>query len=372
MANWQVISLDTTTPQLRAPGTGDGYSFNSGSTQLGVWTTTGLGIGTASPSYSLSVENSLANQLYLRGTGSGFTHASIILSTSTTSLPETRGLGTYMFNEGTDNTFYMGTFYNGSNTWGIGLAAGATFQVSAADVTNSKFVVTSTGNVGIGATSPQTKLEVAADTDATVSVRVTQSNLGASAIASLRLDTQGNSWSIRSGRSGGYLSFHDSTERARFDNSGRLLVGGTGTNTINDGGGGTFTPSMFNITTSGQAGIAAYVNDGTNNRRIGMFVDNTNSIAGISVRTGASTTPPLVIYIGASERARFDNVGNVVVNTAAVATTATDGFLYIPTCAGAPTGVPTTFTGRSPLVVDSTNNRFYVYVNGAWKYATLT
>lgn len=53
-------------------------------------------------------------------------------------------------------------------------------------------------------------------------------------------------------------------------------------------------------------------------------------------------------------------------NQAALATTATDGFLYIPTCAGAPTGVPTAITGKVPMVADTTNNKLYIYVGGAW------
>lgn len=51
----------------------------------------------------------------------------------------------------------------------------------------------------------------------------------------------------------------------------------------------------------------------------------------------------------------------------AVATNATDGFLYISTCAGTPTGTPTTIGSTSPLVVDTTNNKMYFYSNGAWR-----
>lgn len=50
----------------------------------------------------------------------------------------------------------------------------------------------------------------------------------------------------------------------------------------------------------------------------------------------------------------------------ALATNATDGFLYIPTSAGTPTGTPTTQTGAVAMVYDSSNNQLYVY-NGGWK-----
>lgn len=49
----------------------------------------------------------------------------------------------------------------------------------------------------------------------------------------------------------------------------------------------------------------------------------------------------------------------------------TDGFLYLPTCAGAPSGTPTAYTGRVALVYDTTNNKLMAY-NGAWKGVTLT
>lgn len=71
-----------------------------------------------------------------------------------------------------------------------------------------------------------------------------------------------------------------------------------------------------------------------------------------------------------SQRFAIDAKGNVIVNTAAIATNATDGFLYVDTCAGAPSGTPTTYTGRCALVYDTTNNKLCVY-NGAWKTVTL-
>jgi len=61
-----------------------------------------------------------------------------------------------------------------------------------------------------------------------------------------------------------------------------------------------------------------------------------------------------------------DGSQNVVVGNAALGTTATDGFFYMPTCAGVPTGVPTAHTGRNPIVYDTTNDDFYVYEGSAW------
>jgi|ERR1043165_1100774 hypothetical protein len=50
-------------------------------------------------------------------------------------------------------------------------------------------------------------------------------------------------------------------------------------------------------------------------------------------------------------------------------TTATTGFIYIPSCPGVPTGVPVSVTGACPVVVDSTDNRLYFYSGGAWRNA---
>jgi hypothetical protein len=64
--------------------------------------------------------------------------------------------------------------------------------------------------------------------------------------------------------------------------------------------------------------------------------------------------------------------GNIVVGAAALSTSATYGFLWIPSCAGAPSGSPSApYTDAAAMVVDTTNSRLYIRVGSTWKYATL-
>ena len=54
-------------------------------------------------------------------------------------------------------------------------------------------------------------------------------------------------------------------------------------------------------------------------------------------------------------------------------TTGVTNLIYLPTCAGAPSGAPGTpgsATGVAPLIIDSTDTKLYCYVGGAWKSVT--
>lgn len=140
------------------------------------------------------------------------------------------------------------------------------------------------------------------------------------------------------------------------------------------------TTKCFEITTSESA-----VKNGNFNVNGGttpsLYVTSTSG-SGVQVRILASTTSagfietqsnhPLVFTTNNStDILRLDTSKNIVLGSAALGTTATDGFLYIETCAGTPTGVPTAYTGRAATVYDSSNNKLYVY-NGAWKGVTLS
>jgi hypothetical protein len=84
------------------------------------------------------------------------------------------------------------------------------------------------------------------------------------------------------------------------------------------------------------------------------------------ITTPAADARLLDVQANGTTRMNVDAAGNVAIGSAAIATTATDGFLYVETCAGTPTGVPTTKTGRVPLVYDTTNHQFWIY-DGGWK-----
>lgn len=98
-----------------------------------------------------------------------------------------------------------------------------------------------------------------------------------------------------------------------------------------------------------------------------------NAVHGMSIGTEVG---PVSFFTGGidfvDERMRIDAVGNVIVSFAALPTNSTDGFLYIPTSAGAPVGTPTSYSGRAPIEYDTVNNDFYVYYSGAWHKVHLT
>jgi hypothetical protein len=66
---------------------------------------------------------------------------------------------------------------------------------------------------------------------------------------------------------------------------------------------------------------------------------------------------------------RITSTGNIYGTSGT--TGMTNGFFYIPSSSGAPSGTPTAISGNVPMYYDSTNNNFYVY-NGAWKKVTLS
>lgn len=179
--------------------------------------------------------------------------------------------------------------------------------------TNERMRITESGLVNIG--EPQTPVELLhlyRTTNAQVALRIETTSTGTTARASVRFYTS-------TGTLNGVIFATSS--------------GWTTTSTYD-------VASMLYIGAQGAGGLALIAE---------------NASGKIVLVTGGTTTARLTL----------SSAGNVVVGNAALATTATDGYFYITSCAGVPTGVPTTFTGRKALQWDSTNSKLYVY-EGGW------
>lgn len=94
-------------------------------------------------------------------------------------------------------------------------------------------------------------------------------------------------------------------------------------------------------------------------------VDYTGAASFSPLQFGGST---VTVQISGVAKLSLDANGNIYGTSGT--TGMTNGFFYIPSAAGAPSGTPTAISGRLPMYYDSTNNNFYVY-NTAWKKVTL-
>lgn len=89
-------------------------------------------------------------------------------------------------------------------------------------------------------------------------------------------------------------------------------------------------------------------------------VGSDNSVSGdpLKISSGA--------VLGTNDILTLDGARNVVLGSAALAVGAGDGFLYLPSCAGTPTGTPTSYSGRIPVVYDSAAKRLYLRDGASW------
>jgi hypothetical protein len=233
------------------------------------------------------------------------------------------------------------------NVWGIEIGSSAknsnalTFQLDYGGTNSEKMRLDSSGNLGIGTSSPSTRLQVnggyISQSDGTVTTYMGSDGTG----------------SLFGTITNQYLRFvTNNTERMRLDTSGNLGIGTTSPAVrLHVNGTGT-TTTRISANTSGNAALELNA-EGTDG---GVLLFNRSTIA-MEISTSGGVC-------GA-----FDGTRNVTIGAGALATTATNGFLYVPTCAGTPTGTPTAKSGFAPIVVDTTNNKLYFYSTGVWRDA---
>ena len=107
------------------------------------------------------------------------------------------------------------------------------------------------------------------------------------------------------------------------------------------------------------------------NSYTGQFFTSSTFVTVTGAVRGSGTALPMQITNNGLGCILLSTAGNITFGpqASALATNATDRFIYIQTMAGTPSGTPTAITGHVPMVYDTTNNKLYVY-NGGWKSAT--
>lgn len=110
------------------------------------------------------------------------------------------------------------------------------------------------------------------------------------------------------------------------------------------------------------------------------FDDNPSNVAAAASTFSvfhSSADNALEFCYGTSARIlNLDIAGNVYLGdgTNALGTTATDGFFYLPRCAGVPTGAATGVGSGCAAVVDTSSGsgRLYIRIGSTWSYVALT
>lgn len=132
----------------------------------------------------------------------------------------------------------------------------------------------------------------------------------------------------------------------------------------------TFANTSFNSTFTQTTGLWSFSGNGniSTNNFFALSHSNTSATGDLlDLSTAASVNiRPLRVTPRGTDAFLVDHLGNAVMASAALSTSATDGFLYITSTAGTPVGTPTAYTGRTPIIWDSTNNKLYINEAGTW------
>lgn len=263
---------------------------------------------------------------------------------------------------------------------------------------------TTNANIGIGKT-PAGILDISRSTNGVETIALANASTGGSSTARLRL---------RSGTASDVIidSSHVNAGGFFYDNAGKFTVGTSGAFqvalmtanvnrlAISAVGASVFTQAVSTsaastvLTVTGAAHTtlanAEQIDNNFNNARTVQFTgsatlalqrshliqaptyssDTATKAITLAFTTEINGAPAAGTNVTLTSKAGARIIGGLVLGSAALATSATTGFLYIPSCAGTPSGTPEAHTGTVATIYDTTNNKLYVY-NGAWKSVTL-
>lgn len=190
----------------------------------------------------------------------------------------------------------------------------------------------------------------------------------------LRLDKNGsmvlNGTYFALNDTGLWIEYSSSIAFFRFGSASGTILFGLGTSGVQYGSGqevgwnsGNPYQGNFDVKLARDAAQTLAQRNSTNAQTYRLYRSFTDASNYSRLSTGWSSTTALIATEGAGTGSR----GNIAFGSAALATSATVGYVMIPSCAGAPTGVPADIpTGQVALHYDTTNNKLYVY-NGSWR-----
>ena len=304
-ASWSSLSASTQVAGLRF------YTTNNGTTseRLRINGSGNVGIGTTSPQSSLHNNGQFTTGLGLIGNP---TNLQLISSSSPFS-------GKLLF--GTDGTGWK---------FGIGKNQGGTIT--------DFITINDNGNIGIGTTAPNRKLEVGG-TEAIVALRVNTENVGVSAVNYSQIELSDNSsvrsyWrNLRDGSGATLFSYNNNlrfleleTERIRITSGGNVGIGTTTPNSKLEisGGGASATDGAIRLTNTVSNQTFGIINGIIGINNIGFSIrDITNSIDRIVINGSGN------IGIGTSAPGSRLQISGVAITTAPTLGASTGGALYV-------------------------------------------
>ena len=276
------------------------YTANAGapSEKMRLTNAGSLGIGTSSPATTLQLNGSAAFG-NVNGTG-------------------TVANGWSVSNTSASNSFYFAQDNSTGNNFNTGTAYGPVIWTNASSMTfvtdsGSNVMKYSSGNLGIGTSSPSAKLEVSGALGQSVfgeAARFVSTNID----SGTKITFYGKQGSDASAKLSGAIGFNQTNNN---DSDGRPAF------IIQTGNNGTITEKV-RVTYDGNLLVGSTANPGTRKLSVNGIIsvqDGTTEQAFIyytgSVTQWVSSSTPMTFYVNGAERARLSNAGGFSVGTTA-------------------------------------------------------